>query len=54
MTLLRLFRVLLSAAAYVLFETIRRVALEGGELARAQVGTIRLLFANGYPYQELF
>lgn len=36
------FRVLLSAAAYVLMETMRRVALEGTELARAQVGTIRL------------
>jgi Transposase DDE domain group 1 len=36
------FRVLLSAAAYVLMETIRRVGLRGTELARAQVGTIRL------------
>jgi hypothetical protein len=36
------FRVLLSAAAYVLMETIRRVGLQGTELARAQVGTIRL------------
>ena len=36
------FRVLLSAAAYVLMETIRRVALPGTELARAQVSTIRL------------
>jgi DDE family transposase len=36
------FRVLLSAAAYVLMETIRRVGLKGTELARAQVGTIRL------------
>ena len=36
------FRVILSAAAYVLMETIRRVGLEGTELARAQVGTIRL------------
>ncbi|MDB6153846.1 MAG: transposase [Chthoniobacteraceae bacterium] len=36
------FRVLLSACAYVLMETIRRVALKGTELARAQVGTIRL------------
>jgi hypothetical protein len=35
-------RVLLSAAAYVLMETLRRVALEGTELARAQVGTLRL------------
>jgi hypothetical protein len=34
--------VLLSAVAYILMETIRRVALEGTELARAQVGTIRL------------
>jgi hypothetical protein len=36
------FRVLLSACAYVLLETIRRVALAGTELARAQVTTIRL------------
>ena len=36
------FRVLLSAAAYVLVETIRRVGLQGTELARAQVTTIRL------------
>jgi hypothetical protein len=36
------FRVLLSAAAYVLMETLRRVGLAGTDLARAQVGTIRL------------
>lgn len=36
------FRLLLSGAAYVLLESIRRVALSGTELARAQVGTIRL------------
>ena len=36
------FRLLLSAAAYVLMETIRRVGLSGTELARAQVTTIRL------------
>ena len=36
------FRVLLSAAAYVLMETIRRVGLKGTEMARAQVSTIRL------------
>jgi hypothetical protein len=36
------FRVLLSAAAYVLMETIRRLGLTGTELARAQVSTIRL------------
>lgn len=36
------FRVLLSAAAYVLVETLRRVGLAGTELAAAQVGTIRL------------
>jgi hypothetical protein len=35
-------RVLLSAAASVLMETLRRGALERTELARAQVGTIRL------------
>jgi len=36
------FRVLLSAGAYVLLETLRRVGLAGTELAHAQVGTIRL------------
>lgn len=36
------FRVLLSACAYVLMETIRRVGLAETPLARAQVGTIRL------------
>ena len=36
------YRVLLSAFAYVLLNTIRRVALAGTELARAYVGTIRL------------
>jgi hypothetical protein len=36
------FRLLLSSAAYVLMEHIRRVALAGTELARAQVATIRL------------
>lgn len=36
------FRVILSAAAYVLMETIRRVGLRETELARAQVETIRL------------
>jgi hypothetical protein len=36
------FRVLLSAAAYVLVETLRRVGLAGTELATAQAGTIRL------------
>ena len=36
------FRVLLSAAAYVLVETLRRVGLADTELATAQVGTIRL------------
>lgn len=36
------FRLLLSSAAYVLMETIRRVGLRGTELARAQVSTIRL------------
>jgi hypothetical protein len=35
------FRVLLSAAAYVLVETLRRVGLAGTDLARAQAGTIR-------------
>jgi hypothetical protein len=36
------FRLLLSSAAYVLVQAPRREALSGTELARAQVGTIRL------------
>jgi hypothetical protein len=36
------FRVLLAAAAYALVSHIRRTALAGTELARAEVGTIRL------------
>ena len=36
------FRLLLSSAAYVLVQTLRRTALKGTELAEAQVGTIRL------------
>ena len=36
------FRLLLSSAAYVLVETLRRVGLAGTELRRAQAGTIRL------------
>lgn len=36
------FRVLLSAAAYVLVETLRRTALAATELESAQAGTIRL------------
>ena len=36
------FRLLLSSSAYVLMEYMRRVALAGTELARAQVTTIRL------------
>jgi hypothetical protein len=35
-------RLLLSSAAYVLVQALRRRALQGTELARAQVGTIRL------------
>ena len=35
------FRLLLSSAAYVLVQALRRTALAGTELARAQVGTIR-------------
>jgi Transposase DDE domain group 1 len=35
------FRLLLSAAAYVLVQALRRTALVGTELAKAQVGTIR-------------
>jgi hypothetical protein len=42
------FRLLLSSAAYVLLETLRRLGLSATELARAQVGTIRLrLFKIG-------
>lgn len=36
------FRVLLSALAYTLFEAMRRIALPGTELAKAQCSTIRL------------
>jgi len=36
------FRLLLSACAYVLLEALRRLGLAASELARAQVGTIRL------------
>ena len=36
------YRLLLSALAYVLLEAMRRIALAGGELANAYVGTIRL------------
>ena len=36
------FRILLSSLAYVLVEGIRRLALKGTEMARAQCATIRL------------
>ena len=36
------FRLLLSSAAYVLLESLRRLGLKGTELARAQAGTMRL------------
>jgi hypothetical protein len=36
------FRLLLSSAAYVLMESLRRLALTGTQLAKAQAGTIRL------------
>ena len=36
------FRLLLASAAFLLFEHLRRVGLRGTELARAQVGSIRL------------
>ena len=36
------FRLLLSSLAYILIESIRRLALKGTELARAYAGTIRL------------
>ena len=35
------FRLLLSSAAYVLIEALRRLGLRGTEFARAQAGTIR-------------
>jgi len=47
------FRVLLAAAAYVLVEHIRRTALVGSDLERAEVGTIRLrLFRVGALVQK--
>jgi hypothetical protein len=36
------FRLLLSSAAYVLVQTLRRTALRGTDMEKAQVGTIRL------------
>ena len=36
------FRLLLSSLAYILLESIRRLALQGTELAHAYVGTLRL------------
>jgi len=36
------FRLLLSSCAYVLMEAVRRIGLAGTELARVQVGAIRL------------
>ena len=36
------FRLLLSSLAYILLETLRRLALKGTELSRAYVGTLRL------------
>ena len=36
------FRLLLSSLAYILLESLRRLALQGTELARAYVGTLRL------------
>ena len=36
------FRLLLSSLAYMLLEAIRRLALQGTELANAYVGTLRL------------
>ena len=36
------FRLMLSSLAYVLLDALRRVYLENTELARAQVGTLRL------------
>ena len=42
------FRLLLSSLAYILLEAIRRLALQGTELARVYVGTLRLFCANYY------
>ncbi len=36
------FRLIVSSLAYVLIEAIRRIALAGTDMARAQAGTIRL------------
>ena len=36
------FRLILSSLAYILIEAIRRLALAGTSMARAQAGTIRL------------
>ena len=65
-------RLWFSAVAYVLMNELRRVALAGTELARAQCNTMRLRllkigarvtvsvrrvrvqFAAGYPWQDLF
>ena len=41
------FRLLLSSCAYVLLEALRRLGLKSTELARAQVGTIRLKLLKG-------
>jgi hypothetical protein len=47
------FRLLLSSLAYILVETIRRMALKGTQLAHAQCGTIRLrLFKIGAVVQR--
>jgi hypothetical protein len=63
------FRLLLSSAAYVLAQALRRTALRDTELAEAQVGTIRLRLAarvvqsarrvvfhlaSSYPYRTIF
>src|SRR5262249_58947932 len=41
------FRLLLSAAAYVLVEAVRRLGLVGTQMERAQGGTIRLRLVKG-------
>ena len=48
------FRLLLSSLAYVLMESIRRLALYDTDLASAQVGTLRLkLFKVGITAHEV-
>jgi len=45
---------LLSSLAHTLLEAIRRLALRGTELARANTRRIRFLLSSACPYQRLF